>query len=74
MEAYNKDRGTYFDLKRLPFPFADSNRGLENTIINFDTNEYLEKLESFFSKVYLWESGYASKNIADKIVEYLNGR
>lgn len=74
MEAYNKDRGTYFDLKRLPFPFADSNRGLENTIINFDTNEYLEKLESFFSKVYLWESGYASKNIADKIVEYLNER
>ena len=74
MEAYYQDRGTYFNLKKLPFPFSDSNKSLTSNILNFEEKEYLEKLERFFSKVGLWESGHASKNIADKIVEYLDGR
>ncbi len=67
-EEYKKDRDTYFDVKKLPFPFAESNDELVADIIGFDLNEYLKKHDEFYNgMIGMYEEGHASEYIAEII-------
>lgn len=63
-ESY--DRGSYFDLKSLPFSFATSEDQLIENINLFNKESYLEKLDEFFNnEVGLVESGNACKEFEE---------
>lgn len=66
---YIEQRGLYFDLRKLPFPFADNEHDLINNILNIDMEKYKKDLESFFKEVGLIVSSHSSMDIAELIRE-----
>ena len=69
IDEYNKDRGSYFDLRSgLPFPFASDNDKLIDNILNFDTTQYFSNLHQFLKNDYgVVCNGDASKTICSLI-------
>lgn len=66
--SYN--RGTYLDIKSLPFPFADNDETLCENILNFDSEKYKKNLEQFNKTIIgLSETGYAAKAVADWMLQ-----
>lgn len=62
------DRGVYFDMKSLPFPFSETDEDLIDKIQNFDNDKYLKDLEKFNKEVIgLKETGHA----AEVVVEWM---
>ena len=72
LDAYEKQRGLYYDIRTLPFPFAANNDELEKNIINFDEKAYKEAVEinlkDFFG---VKEKGTATETIVDLIISKL---
>ena len=66
-EEYKKDRGVYYEMDELPFPYAQNNDELEANILNFDQESYLKKWTAFKERTGLFESGHAALDIARKI-------
>jgi len=65
------DRGVYFDMKKLPFPYAENDDELIGNILNFDREKYLTDLEKFNREVIgLKETGHA----AEAVVEWMMAR
>lgn len=58
---YEKERGFYFDLDRLPFPFADTTDRLIENIRQFDRTAYKRRTEEFFRALGMKESGCAAR-------------
>lgn len=73
-ERYKAERGVYFDLNELPFPYAESNAGLMQMIDDYDRGIFLEKWKVFANSTGLHETGHASNDIALKIIDFLNGK
>lgn len=55
--------------EELPYKIAKDNKELEELIEKFDEKDYLNKLEEYFVKTGLVETGNSSKIIVDKIIE-----
>ena len=72
IKKYEIDRGFLFNLKELPFPLATSNKELLNYISNFSKTKYLRKLNIFYKKYGLNETGNASKIIANIINQIIS--
>lgn len=70
----NNDRGFYFDFEELPFAKAYSMKELLASIHSFDINSYDTKLEHFFSRIGLCESGAATDAAASYLVSILKER
>ena len=70
-EEYKKDRGVYYEMEELPFPYAKNNDELESNVMNFDEKNYLNKWESFKNRMGLKETGHAARDIAEKINEFM---
>lgn len=64
---YVDDRGFYFDLNNLPYKLSTNNEELFNAINQFNKDDYLKVLHSFFNQIGLKESGQASKKIVEDI-------
>ena len=62
-----KERGHYFDIRELPFPFSDNDKKLFSNIIDFNPSEYRENLNKFRQMVNLYEKGTASQKLAEII-------
>ena len=70
MEKYLSDeRGFYFSINELPFPYALDNKGLTEYITNFDTAVYETKINEFLTAVGSYENGTSCKALAEKIAE-----
>ena len=69
-EDYIGDRGTYFKLGELPFPWAETNDELIKTIETYNSQKYRLKWESFQKDMGLCDRGIASKNIAMLLIDY----
>ncbi len=68
-DAY--DRGFYFNLKELPFPLAENQEQLIDTIEHFDNAAYTTRLNTFFTeRVGLREDGHASEALAEWMVAH----
>ena len=69
LEKYEMERGLYYDIKTLPFPFSSNNDELEKNIENFDETSYLEKVEDNLTNFFgIKEKGRATETIVDLII------
>ncbi len=71
-EQYKKEeRGVYYEMEELPFPYATNNDELEQNILSFDEKEYLRRWDAFCVRMGLNETGHAAADIAGKIMEFI---
>ena len=68
-EYIKNERKLAFDFDELPFERANDIEQLIDAIIGFDYNNYLERINKFMDRIESYETGNASKKIADIIDE-----
>ena len=66
-----KERGTYMDLKELPFSVAQNFDELINNIANYRNEIYKHDIEKFKCKIGDAEDGQASKRVAYSIINFM---
>jgi CDP-glycerol glycerophosphotransferase len=62
------DRNFYTPIEKWPWPIAQTNEELNDNIMNFNQNKYLQKLEEHWNYMGSYERGKATKEII-KIIE-----
>lgn len=73
LEHYQKDeRGLYFKIEDLPFENTKTIKKLVDTLINFNSKRYQERIKTFGEKIGLLEDGNATPRIANIIIETIN--
>lgn len=70
-DEYMKDRGLLMDILDLPFPISKNELELEKQIIDFDNDKYLKKVRRFKKQHNVFESGNASEDIGNIILEQI---
>ena len=71
LDEYQRDRGALlWDMRRLPFPFAETEQELVRNIQVFDRERYLVELHRLFDEVKLKEDGHASERVAERILRW----
>ena len=73
-DAFKAERGVYYEMEELPFPYARNNDELMHNIESFDQEDYKSKWETFKVRTGLHETGHAAKDIAEKIVDFVDGK
>lgn len=66
-EYVEKERELYFSMKELPFPAAQTEKELNEILINWDQASYKKKLEEFLMEVGTFENGSASAAVTNKL-------
>lgn len=67
LAAYDQERGFYYPLNETPFPVAETNKELEENILNFDSEQYAKQKEEFLKARGCKETGTAAKQIVEII-------
>lgn len=62
------------DYRSLPFPIAETNKELEEIILQFDEEEYERCLDEFFDEYGVHEDGHASERAAKFVSDVIDGR
>ena len=70
-EEYSRDRGTYYTMEDLPFPYAVNNEELIRNVMNYDETDRVRRWADFEALTGLRETGHAGKDIAGLIHRYL---
>ena len=73
-EDYKAERGVYYEMDELPFPYARNNDELERHILGFDDADYQQKLDAFNERTGLYETGHATEDIGNKILDFIDGK
>jgi len=73
LEAYTQGRGFYFQMDRIPFPLAESNKALLHEIREFDEEKQKENWNRFTKEQGFCEDGRASERCADWILRRIRG-
>lgn len=68
LESYMQERGL-ITLEEVPFPKTDSNDGLEQMILDYDRESYLEKVHGFMDDK-CCDKGIGAKSVADWMEEH----
>ncbi|MCQ2199389.1 MAG: CDP-glycerol glycerophosphotransferase family protein [Paludibacteraceae bacterium] len=71
-DKYKEDRGVYYEMEELPFPYAKNNDELISNILSFNDDDYKKRWLEFKERTGLYESGHAAVDIASKIIEFVN--
>ena len=66
-ETYN--RGFYFDIDELPFIIANNNAELLKALQNFESNEYVRKVNQFLERIGNAETGHATESAYQLLVD-----
>lgn len=69
----HEERGVYYEMEELPFPYAKNNDELEQNVRAFDMEDYLKNWDAFTVRMGLNETGHAAKDIAEKMADFING-
>jgi CDP-glycerol glycerophosphotransferase len=69
-----EERGVYYEMEELPFPYAKNNDEMEQNVKAFDMADYLKKWDAFTVRMGLNETGHAAKDIAEKMADFLDGK
>lgn len=72
IEEYNMDRGSYFNIKDLPFVICENNQQLANRAKNIDKLNYKQDYTKFEEKLGTIETGESSLAIKKYIDEIIN--
>ena len=70
-EEYSRDRGTYYTMEDLPFPYAVNNKELIRNVMNYDDAERVRRWADFETLTGFHETGHAGRDIAALIYGYL---
>ena len=69
LDAYEiDDRGFYIPVDEWPYPIATDSTGLYENILNFDEDDYREKIKEHHSKEGSFERGESAKNACKLII------
>jgi len=71
IDDYEKNRGFYLQSKYWPFPIAKNNIEIQNNILNFDHEIYIDKIDQHHSFCGSYEKGTACKQILELIEKEL---
>ena len=71
-EYFKKERNLYFSLEQLPFPQAEDEKELANLLENFPHEEYMIDCLKFKNRIQLFETGNASKIVAEVVERECN--
>lgn len=74
LEEYQNDRDLYFSFDAYPYPCAQSNDELEDLILHFDEQSYLDNLQTFLDKIGAVREKDASEKVAGLILDYIHGK
>ncbi len=66
---YENDRGFYSPVSEWPYPKAHTQDELVDTIMHFDNNEYIKKLNAFFEKYGSCDDGHAAERVVERILQ-----
>lgn len=69
-----EERGVYYEMEELPFPYAKDNDEMEQNVKAFDMDDYLKKWDAFTIRMGLNETGHSAKDVARKMADFLNGK
>lgn len=70
IDSEKYERGFYFNIRELPFPFAENNIVLINNIEKFNLKEYQKKLKVFMQEQFgSFDNGHASEAAVNWILE-----
>lgn len=70
-KKYEGERGKLlWDLRKLPFPLAETESELKKVIEEFDENMYKIKLKKLFNDAGVVENGLASKQVVENIFSF----
>ena len=72
LDTYQSDRNQlYFDLRKLPYPFAENETALISNIGSFDEEVYRRNVHAFLNGLGTKETGEACKRVAERIVAWI---
>lgn len=69
---YENDRGFYSPVLEWPYPKAHTQEELIDTIMNFDNDEYIKKLNAFLLKYGSCDDGHAAERVVKRIMEEMD--
>ena len=70
----NEERGVYYEMEELPFPYATNNDEMEHNVRAFEKEGYLRKWDAFAARMGLNETGRSARAIAEKMVAHMDGK
>ena len=73
MESYDTERGFYYPLAATPFPIAVNNTQLNENILNFDYDKYVQRVKDFTKEKGCIEDGKASQRVVELIKSKMAG-
>ena len=68
-----EERGVYYEMEELPFPYATNNDEMEQNVRAFDMEDYLKKWDAFAVRMGLNETGHSARDIAEKMADFMSG-
>ena len=68
-----EERGVYYGMEELPFPYATNNDEMEQNVRAFDMEDYLKKWDAFAVRMGLNETGHSARDIAEKMADFMSG-
>lgn len=68
----NNVRGFYFSIDKLPFPISSNSENLCDSIVNFDSEIYECKVNSFLKEIGNIEDGHASERVVQDIKYFMD--
>ncbi len=72
VKEYEEERGSLqWDMRALPFPFAETDDELNGAVQSFNEKQYDKKLDEFFEQIGMVRGGDAAKKTADLIEDLL---
>ena len=69
---YENDRGFYSSVSEWPYPKAHTQEELIDIIVNFNKNEYVEKLNAFLKKYGSCDDGHATERVVKRIIDEID--
>lgn len=74
LEQYESQRGLYFSMEELPFPYAKTTEELLKCMEDFDSESYIEKVNAFVRKINYMDDGKSAERVVDFLLEKMNAK
>ena len=73
LESYtHSDRGLYFNIQDLPFPYSKTIEELCQTISSFSESKYKKDVESFWESIGSFEDGHSCERVVKYIYQHFS--
>lgn len=74
IDQYKQERDFYTPMSEWPFPIATNTDELINNIVNFNEQEYIEKVKKHHQALGSYEDGHACERVCKLIEDIIDGK